>query len=228
MNEFMRKLVRGAVAATLLLGSSWAMAERALYVDAGLGGYSRDLRHNSVIGAQNRSNTWKHGRLGWQAGLDVGYQFKEAWAVEVGFFSIQDQKMTFDSAATYSGTSFAAGSNITFKTWGTYAVGRLTVPITVDWDVYAKLGLGYVRSKVTYSPLSSAATTGSGHVWTPVFGVGLNYLMGDHWAVGFDYAVFLGNSVRDDPYYSSQLAGSHVHVPSLQRITMNVGYLFEL
>ena len=228
INKWMHRLGRSAWVAILLTVSSLAAADTALYVDVGLGGFSRDLRHNSVIGAQNRNTTWKHGRLGWQSGFDVGYQFKEALALEAGFFSQQDQKLTFDSVTSYSGTSFAAGSHINFKTWGGYAAGRLTVPVTVDWDVYAKLGLGYVHSKVAYQSGSSADETASGHAWTPMLGVGLNYLMGDHWAAGFDYAFFLGNSVNKDPYYAGQLTGSSVHVPPLQRMTVNLGYLFEL
>jgi hypothetical protein len=205
-----------------------ASAGPAVYAEIGGGGYFRDLKRNSVVGAQNKAASWDHGRMGWQAGFDAGYRFWKSVAGEVGFFWIQNQKLTYNSATTYSSMSFAKGGGINFQSWAMYLAGRFTVPVAVDWNVYAKLGLAFVRTSIDYTPTSSAAQSGSGSVWSPLFGLGFTYHFNQYWFVGVDYALFIGNSVTDDPYYSSKLASSSVHVPPLQRLTLNVGYLFEI
>ena len=200
----------------------------AVYAEIGGGGYYRNLRSDSVVGAQNRATHWAHGRMGWQAGGDIGYRFWKNIAGEAGFFWIQDQKMTFNSAVTYSGTSFARGAAINFKSWATYLAARANFEVFVDWSVYAKLGLAYVRTNVDYRPINSGTRTGSGSLWSPLFGVGLIYEMSKHWFAGLDYAIFIGNSANSDPYYSNRITGTGVHVPAFQRFTVNMGYLFEI
>lgn len=215
------------MAAVALLASvvGTASAWPGIYGEIGGGGYYRDLKRDSVIGAQNKPTSWKHGRMGWQAGADVGYQFWKFFAAEVGYFWLQNQKMSYDSTTTYSGTSFPAGSEIEFKSWSVYAAARINVKILVDWSVYAKLGVAYINSHVDYRPKGAAAQSGSGSLWSPLVGVGLNYYITDYFFVGMDYAFFVGNSVKKDPFYASRLTGSDVHMPSLQRLTFNLGVL---
>jgi hypothetical protein len=211
-----------------LAGEATSVSNPAVYVEVGGGAYYRNLRSDSVVGAENRVSSWDHGRMGWGAGFDAGYRFWKNIAGEAGFFWIQSQKMTFDSAVTYSGTSFARGADINFKSFAGYLAGRANFEIGVDWNIYGKLGLAYIRTHVDYRPISSGMQTGSGSLWSPLLGIGLTYEMSKHWFLGLDYSMFVGNSTNSDPHYANRITGTGVHVPTLQRITANIGYLFEI
>lgn len=202
--------------------------KHAIYAEIGGGFYHRNLEGNSVVGAKARNTDWTHGRMGWQAGFDVGYQFWKFLAGEIGYFWIQEQKTTFNKTTTYVNTSFAKGGSISFKSWAVYLAARANFEVALDWDIYAKLGVAYLRTDVDYRPSSSASQGGNGSLWSPLFGVGVSYEFSKDWSVGLDYAIFIGNAADKDPFYSNKLTSSSVHVPPLQRITVNVGYTFNI
>lgn len=229
----------GLVAVALMLTTGVSLADSAvvepvsltnplLYAEIGGGGYYRNMRDDSVIGAQNKITEWKHGRMGWHAGFDMGYQFWKNIAAEFGFFWMQDQKMTFREAKTYGGVSFANGATIFEKSWALYLAGRATFEVGLDWDLYGKLGVAYAHNRFEYHPINTADLRASGSLWSPYLGVGLNYHLSKHWLLGMDYALIIGNSSNVDPYYSNRLTGSDVHVPSMQRLTINVGYELQI
>ena len=219
--------------AGLLLGSvASAASNPAIYAELGVGGYYRDLTHNTVVGAQvQKASTdvsWKHGRVGFQMSGDIGYRFWHNLSAEFGFFSYQNQELTFNSAYTYSGTAFSSDGTINFNSWGTYLAGKVEFQVDVDWLAYARLGVAYLRTKVSFNPISTSASTGSGHTWSPAMALGVSYAINPHWFTSFDYALYLGNGVKRDPYYAGNLSGNSIHVPPLQLFTLNVGYLFEI
>ena len=205
-----------------------APESHAIYAEVGGGFYHRNLQGNSVVGAKARNTDWDQGRIGGQVGLDVGYRFWKYLAGEVGYFWMQEQKTTFNKTTTYVTTSFAKGGNISFKSWAIYMAARANFEVALDWDVYAKLGVAYLRTDVDYRPNSSAAQEGSGSLWSPLFGVGISYEFSKNWSLGLDYAIFIGNTADNDPFFSNKLTSSSVHVPPLQRVTVNIGYSFEL
>jgi hypothetical protein len=217
-----------AAMGSVVAGEAVSPTHPVLYAEVGAGGYYRNMRDDSVIGAQNKVSKWKQGRMGWQAGFDLGYRFWKDIAGEFGFFWIQNQKMTFRAAKTYGGVSFANGSTIELKSWAIYLAARADFEVALDWDIYGKLGLAYEHNRLDYRPLNSADQRGRGSLWSPLFGFGVVYHLSKHWFLGADYALIIGNSANDDPYYSSRLTGSDVHIPPLQRITVNVGYWFQI
>jgi hypothetical protein len=209
-------------------GETVSFRHPGLYAEVGGGGYYRNMRDDSVIGAQNKVTHWKEGRMGWQAGFDVGYRFWKTIAAEFGFFWLQNQKMIFNAPKTYSGVPFGTGSTIELKSWATYLAGRADFDIALDWGIYGKLGLAYVNNQLYYHPISAGNSQGSGSLWSPYFGFGVLYHLSQHWLLSLDYALIFGNNNNDDPYYSNRLSGSSVHIPSLQRLTLNVGYFFQI
>lgn len=141
--------------------------------------------------------------------LSFGYQFDQHWAMELGYrhFSPSDS-----SAIT---THYIASSSNKVSAFDLSAKGIL--PVTSKLDLYAKLGIAYLRPNAHGGLIVTAPYSGTTNSYSktlePTFGVGISYTLRPDVPVEFSW-----NRI--------QKMGSNNHAPSNDFYSLGVSYYF--
>ncbi len=218
------------------------------YVSMPMGFYARNVKENSIIGAELLSNntnsmpyTWSHGHYGWTMGLGAGWSFLDNYSLELGtFWSSKQQVKVTDGTGGSAGSfclnqsCFAANSTVSMQSWWTYTALRAQFPLDENWYAHARFGFSFTRNQYhSYLTAGSEHKTTeaniSGHknghvnVWSPLLGLGLDYYVSPKMWVSMTYQVMLGPHLADDPYFSSSsYSVNGTYVPLWQMVLMSV------
>ena len=223
-----KKLLLLSVASIAALGSTAALAggpdnvalaaENGMYVEGAMG---YDISNwinasnltNGVVAIKNRNG-------GFTAGVDLGYQWNENWAVEFGWYYLPTIRLQTNTTST-----LGAGLDGNVNQWAAYGALKMMVPFGFipGMDLFFKTGAGY-----QYLRASGAATSVSPFTmfkWSPYFGFGGQYDFGTNFIINAQYQRFAGGRFLGD------ISGSNVNgngVPSSNLFTLGVGYLFAI
>ena len=147
--------------------------------------------------------SWSNGNGGYTYGGDVGYQFIDYMAVELGIFR-------FPKATARLTTNQLKFNQ--FTSWAGYGALKFIAPIFHHFAIFAKAGAGYYM--VNALPLNTTAFQ-SKNRFVPVFGSGFDY--------SFDNSIMLNLSWT----YFSDDSNTTAVVPHINAITAGIGYKFE-
>lgn len=141
--------------------------------------------------------------------LSFGYQFDQHWAMEFGY-------RHFSHASTSVSTNNYL-VNASSKESAFDLVGKSIVPLSNKLNVYAKLGIAYLRPNSNgyasaISPYTASANSYS-NTLEPAFGLGISYALKPNVPVEFSW-----NRI--------QKLGGHNHAPSSDFYTLGVSYYF--
>lgn len=104
--------------------------------------------------------------------LMTGYDFDRYAAAEWG--------VLYMAKPILYGVGYDNGST-EFKNNLVYVAGKFSLPITMAWDLYAKLGLGYIV-RDDFIVNGQTALYG-GEFVRPVYGLGMTYHVTTHWSL---------------------------------------------
>ena len=124
----------------------------------------------------------------WTVGGDLGYQFINNLAIELGGNWMQ--------SARVSGSLLGFNDRTRqLNSWVAYLAGKMSVPVYDHLSVFAKAGLGYQRESGSVFDaanhlLGNAAISLQNSAWVPVFAVGANYDVNHNVFAGVQYMRF--------------------------------------
>lgn len=152
----------------------------------------------------NATISWKNGSGGFVWGADIGYQFQDYLAVEIGAFQFPEGKASLPNNANQVFNKF--------NSWAFYGALKFIAPIFEQFAVFAKAGAGYYKQNA--HPLNYTAYQGSDR-FSPVF------------AAGFSYT-FINSMMLDFTWtYISDNHTPTVLMPHVNALTFGIGYKFE-
>lgn len=156
-----RKLLVSAILATL--SSATLAAAPGFYVGGQLGWSKADYAASDYVDltAGSVDNTGMGGRL------SAGYQFNQNWAAELGYTKYANAKF---KNARDNGAAIADGT-LKLDAWD--VVGKGILPLDNGFDVFAKLGMSYVKGKQA-DGLADAGFKDF-NKWRPTYGLGGSY-----------------------------------------------------
>lgn len=141
--------------------------------------------------------------------LSFGYQFDRYWAMEFGYRHFSNTDISVGSSQYIaSASSKASAFDLT---------GKAILPVTGKLNLYAKLGLAYLRpnsqgSLIAFSPYSGTVHSYS-NTLEPTFGLGISYALKPNVPVEFSW-----NRIQ-------KIGGSN-HAPSSDFYSLGVSYYF--
>jgi len=193
-------------------------AENGVYIEGAMG---YDL--SNWINASNLTNgveAVKNRNGGFTAGADLGYQWNQNWAVELGWYYLPTVRLQTSTAST-----LGAGIQGNVNQWAAYGALKMMVPFSFapGMSLFFKAGAAYHYARVTGAAIGVNSFTM--HKWSPYFGVGGQYNIDTNFIVNGQYQHFAGGR-----FYGTT-SGSNVSgngVPSSNLFTVGVGYLFAL
>lgn len=160
----------------------------------------------------------------------TGYNFNQYLAVEGGYTYFGNTKTTLTVPATVASnnanilplTSGTVDGTITTKTYGLDLVGRINVPVTDGFGLYAKAGPGYLHSSLS----GMGASTTSKNV-DLVFGGGADYQIGQNLVADVSFTRFNGNHNLSD--FSKLASGkSGGYQPNADLYAVGLAYKFNV
>lgn len=215
--------------------------QNSVYVDLNLG-YAQsnwsDFRSSRLLGASGVSlySPTNHGKGGFSAGADMGYNITRHIAVEGGWYYLPQVKAGVTPFGT-AGVSLndalynvPAGGTMKLNSWFAYAAAKLSVPVADNVDLFGKVGAAYRSLTNSFSPGTPSYASyfnmaGHGHYWAPLFGTGVQYNWGE-WALGAQYMYLPGNDEAN--HASASFAGAPNAAPEVNLYTAFVGYKFNV
>jgi OOP family OmpA-OmpF porin len=133
-----------------------------------------------------------------------GYQFNQNLAVEIGYLRF--------SAVDFNGVGGVLGQDISLKESALDFMAKPILPLSVNFNVYAKLGLAYVKANgsafvngITYLNYSEG--------WDPALGLGLSYDI-------------TPNLLLDLAWTRLQSVGGNNAIPSADFYSVGLAYYF--
>lgn len=169
-----------------------------------------------LVDFQN-SDKYTHSRTNgvWTVGGDLGYQFINNLAIELGGNWMQ--------AARFTGP-FNDNTNTTqnLNSWVAYLAGKMSVPVYDHLSVFAKAGLGYQRESGSFFDSANAEQplSAQNSAWVPVFAVGANYDVNHNVFAGVQYMRF-GSQIRSTDSKAWAFTAKDLFTASL-------GYKFQM
>lgn len=123
----------------------------------------------------------------WTVGGDLGYQFINNLAIELGGNWMQ--------SARVSGSLLPGLKDRTrqLNSWVAYLAGKMSVPVYDHLSVFAKAGLGYQRESGSLFDVTKGldnTISFQNSAWVPVFAVGANYDVNHNVFAGVQYMRF--------------------------------------
>lgn len=223
----MKAILKSALTVLSIASVGAASAKSAIYIEgnAGVGfqnwqsGYN-DTTYRNKVNPVNVFNSWKNQRVTF--GADVGYQFLNHLAFEVGYFRLPS------STAAVNPTAQAqiplSGDSVTFKGSLYYAALKGNFSLSQQASLFMKAGVGKQQissSKVLNEYNKYYQTSQASHL-TPLFAVGLNYHLQNNLTLGAQYLYAQGATKN------LYLNGSTYIIPNLQLVTLSLGYSFSM
>lgn len=201
INMSVKKILVLAAAGIASVGVTAAMAggpdmapapvsHSGFYVEGQLG-YARTNYRDYYTVTTPSSVTWKDGRGAFAFGGAVGYSWNKNIAAEVGAYYLGEAKIR-NAAAT--------ANNAEIRRFAVYAAAKLTAPIVDNFDVFAKLGLAVVNSRLTINgsgvtgitPIPGTASMTRNYL-RPVLGAGAQYHFNNNLYAIVQYLHIAGN-----------------------------------
>ncbi|MFM2322283.1 MAG: hypothetical protein RLZZ225_436 [Pseudomonadota bacterium] len=199
--------------ATLGLAPSVKAEMAGFYANAQLGYVSPHIHTTDLISITNANTpvalpALNNFLLAYRLGF--GYQFDQHWAIEFGYRHFSHNNISIGTN-NYNASASTKENAFDF-------VGKAIVPLSCKLDLYAKLGVAYLRpnsqgsSTFTNSPYSAFASSYS-NTLEPTFGVGISYALKPNVPVELSW-----NRIQ-------KLGGSN-HAPSSDFYSLGVAYYF--
>ena len=113
----------------------------------------------------------RRGKGGFAYGFDLGYQWNQYLAAELGWFYLPKVRVS-------------AGGQI--KSWFAYLAAKLMAPVGDNFNVFLKGGVAYRRIRLP---------SGRANVWRPLFGGGFMYTFNQSWMFNVQY-LYVGAGSR--------------------------------
>lgn len=142
--------------------------------------------------------------------LGFGYQFDPHWAIEFGYRHFSHNNISIGTN-NYNASASTKENAFDF-------LGKVIVPVSCTINLYAKLGVAYLRpnaqgsSTFANSPFSAFVNSYS-NTLEPTLGVGISYALKPNVPIEFSW-----NRIQ-------KLGGSH-HAPSSDFYSLGVSYYF--
>ena len=158
------------------------------YIELNTGFANKHLGQRIKVSPFTEDNgfTNSRGDFVWTVGGDLGYQFMNNLAIELGGNWLQALRVT---------GPFTGNTNTTqnLNCWVAYLAGKMSVPVYDHLSVFAKAGLGYQRlSGPAFDTLNNNDVQFNLQqgAWVPVFAVGANYDLNHNVFAGVQYMRF--------------------------------------
>lgn len=189
-----------------------------IYAEGNVGYGFTNWGNEAFPGVINTSN----GHGGVTAGGDVGYQWTENLAAELGASYLSQVKGIVTSPVPVPGATIN-----TFKldNWFAYFAMKLMAPVFFvdNLDIFFKAGLAYRPSDLFVTDPFDNETSGNVNHWGPVFATGLlyqyqNWLINAQWMYLTEREKVVSTSVV--PVFSA--------VPPAYLLTLGLGYRFAV
>lgn len=187
-----------------------------IYLEGDIG-YAGVNWHNYAFAPPNFGSFGSSGTIntfgGFTFGSDLGYQFNQFIALEVGWFYIPTVRGTFDDIT------------MTAKGGVAYGDGKLSVPVYSDTlYLFAKAGAAYRYTRLTSnSPVFFNGTLIpiNGNYWSAIFGAGVQYYFYGQGSVHMEYLRVGGYETIITPPTINRL-----NVPQANVLLVGIGYKF--
>lgn len=141
--------------------------------------------------------------------LSFGYQFDRNWAMEFGYRHFSH---TETSVVTNNYVANASSKSSAFD-----LTAKGILPVTCKLNLYAKLGIAYLRPNSQGSVIAISPYSGTGNSYSktlePTFGLGISYALKPNVPVEFSW-----NRIQ-------KMGGSN-HAPSSDFYSLGVSYYF--
>jgi opacity protein-like surface antigen len=196
-----------------------------VYLEGNLG-YAR-VNWGDTIGVDNSVVNWntdgsRNLRGGITFGFDLGYQWNQYWAAEIGWYYLPATTLAHPNLTTITGSTISADS---FKTrsWAAYLAAKIMIPLMMvpGSALYFKGGVAYRRIRFSNSLQFSDTNA---YKWTPMFAVGLQWMFMHSWIFDLQYMRFVGGRFNNIPSFS----GLDTFVPAANLFTVSLGYMFAM
>ncbi|MDQ8038855.1 MAG: outer membrane beta-barrel protein [Rickettsiella sp.] len=133
-----------------------------------------------------------------------GYQFNQNLAVEIGYIRF--------SNVDFSGVGGVLGQNVSLSEKAIDFMAKPMLPLSTNFDIYAKLGLAYFKAKGSII-VNRTPYLGYSDSWVPALGLGLSYDI-------------TPNVLLDLAWTRLQSVGGSRAIPSADFYSVGVAYYF--
>ena len=169
-------------------------------------------RHVGQWVTGDSTNAYSRTNSVWTVGGDLGYQFMNNLALELGGNWMQ--------AARWTQTSGNTSTTRNLNSWVAYLAGKMSVAVYDNLSLFAKAGLGYQRQSGSWFDSDGTTFGNQNSAWVPVFAVGANYDVNHNVFAGLQYMRF-GSQFRTTD--SKQWAFT-----AKDLFTASLGYKFQM
>jgi len=185
------------------------ISEENLYFEANFG-YARVNWEDILDPADvDETHITKRGKGGFTFGFDMGYAWNKYISAELGWYYLPKVEV------------FDEGVHGDIKSWFLYAAGKLSAPLTDNFDIFFKGGLAYRRVKVEGGSEDLKSTA---HTVRPLFGLGLEYDFDQNWLFNIQW-LHVGEGTK---LHFRHGATQSALTPAANLITGGFGYKFVL
>lgn len=172
-----------------------------VYLEGNIGYASINWNHITSLTFPDTLRSHSNDQGGFTGGGDIGYQFNDYVATEMGVFDFQNVNDTD-----------ALANTLRIRQWFTYAAFRLSgpVPFISNLEAFLKAGIAYRESDFKeFIPFLHFNNVLDQIAWVPVFAAGAEYYFNQYWSVSAEWMYVGGNDNRG---FSN---GIVYHVPSM-------------
>jgi opacity protein-like surface antigen len=163
-------------------------------------------------------------RGGFSFGFDAGYQLNQYWAIELGWYYLPETNFRLTTQTIFNELST---DKVEFNSWGAYLALKIMIPFMVipGASLFFKGGLGYRRINLNFmftSDSNLTIATGKMYKWSPMFAVGLQWMLNHNWIFDLQYMRFPGGSFANEPF------GVSGALPAANIFTISLGYMLPM
>lgn len=193
------------------------------YVEGNFGAAFRDWEEEGRVqiyltlaqgGFQNGFGEFDNGQGGLLYGFDMGYQWTRLFAAELGWYRLPRMQYSVPQ-----GYVIPADNTMTFRNWLAYIALKFNYPLYERLYVTAKLGAGYVDTRVKNSFIPVQGLPGRGDFWAPLFAFGLQYYFNWNWSISAQYMFVPGFTRVPQDGMIRTVPSPHSNI-----VTVGVGY----
>ena len=197
------------------------------YLSLVLGGYHRSVKTDTVLkdvftGVASNNVAWKHGKMGYAAGLIAGWKYSAHFSVELGWTWRSQQRLSVTAVGNHRDNFYRV------KTWMLSPALRAQ---SGRWHgVAVSMALGYTYNSLQlssslYNGSSNAAYSGRSNFWAPLFSLGADYKINDDWSAGLIYRyVASGGRVRENTFAGATKQYRSIKLPSLHATLVSLTF----
>lgn len=205
---------------------------RGVYIEGNVGYANHPWKNDrtTTVGLENQLGVLRKlsningGAIG---GVDAGFQLTRYLALEGGWSYIPTASYNRDRTVTLpvAQTTFTLpqGLQVNVNSGVGYIAAKGNIPLYQRLDAFGKLGAAYVYNSTNVHVPASLVnspvvhTTNHSNFWSPLFGVGLQYVTPINWSFNVQYDYIPGYR---------EASANHFITPDIQLITFGLGYKF--